>query len=71
MNGKNKKYPCEDAFFITPPASASDWTGYGVKIPMSEDEAESLSDMLREVPTTASRFGVDVPPERKTRNTKP
>ena len=71
MKSRNKKYPCEDAFFTNPVASASDWTGYGVKIPMSEEEADSLSDMLENVPTTPSRFGKDVPPERKTRNTKP
>ena len=71
MKSKNKKYPCEDAFLTNPIASVNDRTGYGIKIPMSDQEADSLSDMFEDVPTTPSRFGTAVPKERKTRNTEP
>ncbi len=68
--GKSKKHPSEDAFLTNPVASASDWTGYGIKIPLSAEEADSLSDMLRDVPTTPSRFSKAARDKSKTRNTK-
>ncbi len=69
--GENKKHPSEDAFLTTPLASANDWTGYGIKIPLSDAEANSLSDMMRDVPTAASKYGKAAKDKRKTRNTMP
>ena len=54
---KNKaEHPSKDAFLTNPVASASEFTGYGVKMPLNEFEAESLSDMFEKVPTTPSRL---------------
>lgn len=69
--GQKKRHPSEDAFLTNPVASASEWTGYGVKLPLSEEEADSLSDMLSDVPTAPSRFSAAAEDRRKTRNTKP
>ena len=53
----NKKHPSEDAFLTNPIASANEYTGYGINMPMSEDEADSLSEMFDDVPIRKSRLG--------------
>ncbi len=47
---KNKKYMCEDAFLTNKVASATDATGFAVRVPRTESEAEELSDMFNNVP---------------------
>ncbi len=70
-NDKNKKpHPSGDAFLTNPVASVNEFTGYGAKIPMSEEEADSLSDMFEDVPTEESRMGTAVKDIKKNRNTK-
>ncbi len=56
-DGAPKEHPAKYAFLTTPVASATDRTGYGIRMPMDEEEAEELSDMFDEVPTTPSRLG--------------
>lgn len=69
-NDKNqKKHPSADAFLTNPVASANEFTGYGAKLPLSEDEADSLSDMFEDVPTEPSRMGVAAKDIKKNRNT--
>lgn len=41
----------EDAIYKTPPASATDWTGYNPYISDSNEKAENLSEMMN-VPTS-------------------
>ena len=47
---KNKKYMCEDAFLTNRVASSSDATGFAVKIPRTEQEADELSEMFNNIP---------------------
>lgn len=42
---------CEDAMFINPIASANDCTGYTMKAPLTEDEAEDKANLVN-VPAT-------------------
>lgn len=56
---KKKRHPAENAFLTNPVASATDFTGYGINMPMTEDEADSLSEMFEDVPTEKSRLGDD------------
>ena len=65
-----KPHPAGDAFLTNPVASANEFTGYGIKIPFSDEEADSLSDMFRDVPTEESRMGNVVRDSKKCRNTK-
>lgn len=68
-NDKNKKpHPSADAFLTNPVASVNEFTGYGAKLPLSEEEADSLSDMFEDVPTQESRMGKAVPNCEKFRN---
>lgn len=70
MNKKKKNnHPWKDAFLTNPVASASEFTGYGIKLPLSEDEADSLSEMLEDVPTEPSRMGDAAKNSHKNRNT--
>ena len=57
IDKKSKKHPSEDAFLTNPIASANEYTGYGFNMPMSEDEADSLSEMFEDVPIRKSRLG--------------
>ena len=71
MSKDKKEHPSAHAFLTNPVASANEFTGYGARMPMSDDEADSLSDMLSDVPTEESRMGVDVPKKYKTGNILP
>lgn len=67
---KNKKpHPSGDAFLTNPVASANEFTGYGAKIPLCGEEADSLSDMFEDIPTEPSRMGVAAKDSKKNRNT--
>lgn len=68
-NKKSERHPAETAFMTNPVASANDFTGYGVKIPLSEEEADSLSGMFEDVPTEPSRYGCAAKDVTKNRNT--
>jgi len=69
-NDKSKKpHPSGDAFLTNPVASVNEFTGYGAKLPLSEDEADSLSEMFDDVPTEESRMGNAVKDIKKNRNT--
>ena len=65
-----KPHPSGKAFLTNPIASANEFTGYGIKIPLSEEEADSLSDMFEDVPAEESRLGKAVADSKKCRNTK-
>ena len=73
MNEHKREHPAKDAFLTNPVASAQDRTGYGVKLPLDEEEADSLSDLFEQVPTSPSRlgrsrtrhFGKDTPTKKK------
>ena len=59
---KNKKYYCEDQFLRTSNvASNTDVTGYAVKTPMSDFEADNLSKLMN-VP---SRRNAEARPRKK------
>ncbi len=64
-----KQQPWKDAFLTNPVASASEFTGYGIKLPLSKEEADSLSEMMEDVPTEPSRMGDAAKDSRKNRNT--
>ena len=49
-----KEHPSAHAFLTNPVASVNEFTGYGSKLPLSEEEADSLSDMFDDVPTEES-----------------
>lgn len=69
---KNKKpHPSGNAFLTNPVASANEFTGYGAKMPLCEEEADELSEMFEDIPTEPSRMGVAAKDKRKTRNTMP
>lgn len=57
MNENSREHPAKDAFLTNPVASAQDRTGYGVTLPLDEEEADSLSDLFEQVPTSPSRLG--------------
>ncbi|MBR3995849.1 MAG: hypothetical protein IKI97_11305 [Clostridia bacterium] len=66
---KKKEHPSAYAFLTNPVASVNEFTGYGTKLPLSDEEADSLSDMFEDVPTEESRFSNDVDDTKKNRNT--
>lgn len=73
MNEKNKtekkkEHPSARAFLTNPVASVNEFTGYGTKLPLSEEEADDLSEMFDDVPTEDSRLGNKVEETKKTRN---
>lgn len=43
---QNNTKHLEDAIYKTPPASATDWTGYNSYNSASEEEYENISDMM-------------------------
>ena len=57
IDKRSGKHPAEDAFLTNPIASANEYTGYGINMPMSEDEADNLSEMFDDVPIRKSRLG--------------
>ena len=57
MDTDKREHPATDAFLTNPVASPQDRTGYGVSLPLDEDEADSLSDLFEQVPTSPSRLG--------------
>ena len=68
-NHKDKKpHPSWKAFLTNPVASANEFTGYGIKLPLSEDEADDLSDMFEDIPTEPSRLGDAVDTKIKNKN---
>ncbi len=67
-NKNDKPHPSADAFLTNPVASVNEFTGYGAKLPLSEEEADSLSDMFEDVPTEESRMGTAVKDTKKNRN---
>ena len=71
MNKDKEKnqHPCANAFLTNPVASANEFTGYGIKLPLSDEEADSLSEMLEDVPCEKSRMGCAAKDTKKNRNT--
>lgn len=48
---QNNTAHLENAIYKTPPASATDWTGYSPYVSASNEKAENLSEMMN-VPTS-------------------
>ena len=57
IDKRSKKHPSGDAFLTNPIASANEYTGYGINMPLTEDEADSISEMFDDVPIRKSRLG--------------
>ena len=69
-NKCKKPHPSGKAFLTNPVASANEFTGYGIKIPLSDEEADSLSDMFDNVPAEESEMENTVSKQEKCRNAK-
>ncbi len=65
---KENYHPSKDAYLTNPVASASDFTGYGISMPMDDYEAENLSTMFENIPVTPSRLRAKKPKEKQLQN---
>ena len=64
-----KTHSSADAFLTNPVASANEFTGYGARLPLSDEEADSLSEMFEDVPCEESRMDNSAKDIKKNRNT--